>query len=104
MISERTARATLCSWSGSRTKAVSSTFFTTDFERRDGKTIVTIGNKPNIVASVKSGDRIEIPKTDITDWFYMRDGKYVGMRTIKPRFKHMSAEQVEGFKQVLIEP
>jgi uncharacterized protein YegJ (DUF2314 family) len=79
-------------------------FFTTDFERRDGKTMVTISNKPNIVASVKLGDRIEIPQGDITDWFYMRDGKYVGLRTIKPRFQHMPAEHVEGFKQVLTDP
>jgi len=79
-------------------------FFTTDFERRDGKTMVTISNKPKIVASVKSGDRIEIPPADITDWFYMRDGKYVGMRTIKPRFKHMPAAQVEAIKQVLTDP
>ena len=28
-------------------------FYTTDFERRDGKTMVTISNHPNIVASVK---------------------------------------------------
>src|SRR5438552_8162098 len=45
-------------------------FFTTDFERRDGKTMVTISNAPKIVASVKFGDRIEIPETGITDWSY----------------------------------
>jgi uncharacterized protein YegJ (DUF2314 family) len=33
-------------------------FFTTDFERRDRQTIVTITNSPKIVASVKAGDRI----------------------------------------------
>ena len=37
-------------------------FFTTDFERRDGKTMVTINNAPNIVGSVKLGDRIEVPE------------------------------------------
>ena len=36
-------------------------FFTTDFERRDGKTMVTISNAPKIVASVKAGDQVEIP-------------------------------------------
>src|SRR5437763_5819213 len=56
-------------------------FHTTDFERRGGKTMVTISNHPNIVASVKLRDRIEIPETDITDWHYMRDGKYFGMTT-----------------------
>ena len=79
-------------------------FFTTDFERRDGKTMVTISNIPKIVASVKLGDRIEIPAADITDWSYMRDGKYVGLRTMKPRFKYMPAEHVEAFKKVLTDP
>jgi uncharacterized protein YegJ (DUF2314 family) len=79
-------------------------FFTTDFERRDGKAMVTISNRPKIVASVKSGDRVEIPAADITDWHYMREGKYVGMFTMKPRFKHMRAADVEQFKQVMVDP
>ena len=79
-------------------------FFTTDFERREGKTMVTISNAPKIVASVKLGDRIEIPAVDITDWHYMRDGKYVGMFTMKPRFKHMPADQVEQFKKTMADP
>ena len=79
-------------------------FHTTDFERRDGKTMVTISNKPNIVASVKLGDRIEIPAADITDWSYMRAGKYVGMATMKPQFKHMPADQVEAFKKAMADP
>ena len=78
-------------------------FFTTEFERRDGNALVTISKKPNIVASVKMGDRIEIPKRDITDWFYMREGKYVGMFTMRPRFKYMPAEEVEAFKRVMID-
>ncbi|MGO8926293.1 MAG: DUF2314 domain-containing protein [Limisphaerales bacterium] len=79
-------------------------FSTTDFERRDGKTMVTISNNPNIVASVKLGDRIEIPEADITDWSYMRDGKYVGMITFKARFKRMSADQVEQAKKMMADP
>jgi uncharacterized protein YegJ (DUF2314 family) len=79
-------------------------FHTTDFERRDGKTMVTISNAPKIVASVKLGDRIEIPAADITDWSYMRDGKYAGMFTMKPRFKYMPADQVEAFKKVMADP
>ena len=79
-------------------------FHSTDFERRDGKTMVTISHQPKIVASVKQGDRIEIPEADITDWHYMRDGKYVGMFTIKPRFKYMPADQVEQLKKVMADP
>ena len=66
--------------------------------------MVTISNKPRIVASVKLGDRVEIPEADITDWSYMRDGKYIGMATMKPRFKHMPAAQVEAFKRVMTDP
>ena len=79
-------------------------FFATDFERRDGKTMVTISNKPNIVASVRIGDRIEIPEADITDWRYMRDGKYVGNVTFKAQFKHMRAADVEQVKKMMADP
>lgn len=78
-------------------------FHTTDFERCDGKTIVAISHAPKIVASVKLGDRIEIPAADITDWSYMRDGKYAGMRTMPPRFKHMPPDQVEALKRVMLD-
>src|SRR3990172_2051324 len=85
-------------------------FSTTDFERRDGQTRITINRDPKIVASVKSGDRIEIPEAGvkdwcyITDWWYMRDGKYVGMATMKPRFKYMPADVVEQFKKAMADP
>ena len=81
-------------------------FHTTDFERRDSKTMVTISHAPKIVASVKLGDRIEIPAADITDWQYMRDGKYVGMAMFKVQLKHMHmpADQVKQFKQVMGDP
>ena len=79
-------------------------FFTTDFERRDGKAMVTVTNSPKIVTSVNPGDQIEIPETDITDWFYQRDGKYVGLRTMKPRFKYMPPDMVESFKGAMANP
>ena len=79
-------------------------FATTDFERRDGKTMVTISHQPKIVASVKLGDRIEIPAADITDWWYVRDGKFVGMATMKLRFKLMPADQAAAFKNVMADP
>jgi uncharacterized protein YegJ (DUF2314 family) len=79
-------------------------FFTTEFKRRDGKTMVAVSHSPKIVASVKLGDWIEIPDADITDWHYMRDGKYVGMFTMKPRFRFMPPETVQAFKRVMIDP
>jgi len=54
--------------------------------------------------SLKLGDRIEIPEADITDWSYMRDGKYVGMITFKARFKHMRAADVEQARKMMADP
>jgi uncharacterized protein YegJ (DUF2314 family) len=79
-------------------------FWVLDVERRDGKIMGTIDNEPEIVHTVKHGDRIEIPEADITDWFYMRDGKMVGNRTMRALFKHMSPEEVEHYKSMLAEP
>lgn len=79
-------------------------FWTTDLARRDGKTVGTINNDPNTVASVKLGDRIEIPEADITDWLYMRDGKMVGNLTLRPLFKQMPAAEVERLKKMMTDP
>lgn len=79
-------------------------FWAIDLVREDGKIMGTINNDPNTVASVKFGDRIEIPEKDITDWVYMRDGKMVGNRTLKPLFKNMPAEEVAKLKMMMADP
>jgi uncharacterized protein YegJ (DUF2314 family) len=79
-------------------------FWAIDLERREGKILGTINNDPDIVASVKLGDRITIPEADISDWLYMRDGKMVGNHTIRPLFKKMSAKEVQQLKEVMAEP
>lgn len=79
-------------------------FWATNVERRNGKTMGTIDNDPNIVARVKLGDRIGIPEADISDWLYMRDGKMVGNRTLVPLFKQMPAAEVERLKKMMADP
>ncbi len=79
-------------------------FWATDIERRDGKVLGTINNDPNIVKSVKLGQRIEIPEADISDWLYLRDGKMVGNRTVRPLFKRMPPAEVEEVKRMMAEP
>ncbi len=79
-------------------------FWATEIERRDGKTIGTINNDPNIVASVKLGDRIEIPEADISDWLYMRDGKMVGNETLRPLLKKMPSAEAEKLKEMMANP
>lgn len=76
-------------------------FWATDIEKRDGLIWGTINNDPNLVRSVKLGDRIKIPEVDISDWLYMRDGKMVGNETVKPLFKKMPPEEVERVKQMM---
>jgi len=79
-------------------------FWANDVERRDGAIKGTINNDPNIVASVKLGDRITIPEADISDWLYMREGKMVGNYTLRVLLKKMSAREAEQYKQMMAEP
>jgi uncharacterized protein YegJ (DUF2314 family) len=79
-------------------------FWATDVERRDGKIRGTINNDPNIVQSVKLGDRMEIPEADISDWLYMREGKMIGNQTVKPLFKQMPADEVKQLKAMMADP
>ena len=79
-------------------------FWLVDIERKDGKTLGTINNDPDIVRNVKLGDRIPIPEADISDWLYLRDGKMVGNYTLRVLFKQMPAKEVEKYKQMLADP
>ena len=79
-------------------------FWATEIERRDGKIVGTINNDPNIVKSVKLGDRMEIPEADISDWLYMRDDKMIGNQTVKPLFKQMPADEVKQLKAMMADP
>jgi uncharacterized protein YegJ (DUF2314 family) len=79
-------------------------FWANDIERRGGKTLGTINNDPSIVASVKFGDRIEIPEADISDWFYMRDGKMVGNRTLIPLLRTLPAKEAAAYRELLADP
>ena len=79
-------------------------FWAIDIERRNGKIMATINNDPDVVATVKLGDRIPIPEADISDWMYMRDGKMVGNETLKPLFKSMPPKEVEQLKSIMADP
>ena len=79
-------------------------FWANEIERRDGRTMGTINNDPNIVASVKLGDRIEIPEVDISDWLYLRNEKMVGNETLIPLLKKMPAAEAEKLKKMMANP
>jgi uncharacterized protein YegJ (DUF2314 family) len=73
-------------------------------QRSDGKITGVVDNYPNTVTKVRRGERIDIPETDITDWFYMRDGKMFGNQTIRILFRKMTPSEVEYYKNLLAEP
>ena len=79
-------------------------FWLNEIERRDGKVYGTVENDPNIVHHVKRGARMEIPEADISDWFYMRDRKMVGNRTLRVLFKTMPAAEVKRYQQTMADP
>ena len=79
-------------------------FWVTDLQKQDGKIMGTINNDPDIVASVKLGDRIEVPEADISDWLYMRDDKMVGNETIRPLLKKMPADEAKKLKSIMANP
>ena len=79
-------------------------FWAVDIERGDGKVMGTINNDPDIVASVKLGDRIPIPEADISDWLYMREDKMVGNETLRPLLKKMPAKEAEQLRSIMENP
>jgi uncharacterized protein YegJ (DUF2314 family) len=79
-------------------------FWVTDFERQDGKVLVTISQAPKIVANVKLGERLAIPEAEIQDWFYMRGGKMIGCQTIRPVLKTMPAKAAAELENALEDP
>jgi uncharacterized protein YegJ (DUF2314 family) len=63
-----------------------------------------VNNDPDVVHTVKMGDRISIPDSQISDWLYLLNGKMVGNRTIRPLFKEMSPGDVKKMKDLLVDP
>jgi len=79
-------------------------FWANEIERQNGAITAVISNDPDTVKSVKLGDRIQVPEADITDWTYTREGKMVGNFTLRALFKEMSAEEVESYKKIMVDP
>lgn len=79
-------------------------FWCTDLGREGTRIFGVINNDPNVVESVKIGQRIEIKPDDISDWLFMREGKMHGNFTVRPLFKSMTPEEVAQIKAMLADP
>jgi uncharacterized protein YegJ (DUF2314 family) len=54
-----------------------------NIESKDGKLLGQVDNVPESVTSIKLGDKIEIERNKISDWFYIEDNKLIGGLTIR---------------------
>jgi len=52
-----------------------------------------INNDPRSVKNVQSGDPWQVPRDEITDWMYRKDGKLFGNFTFKASIQHLSEEK-----------
>jgi uncharacterized protein YegJ (DUF2314 family) len=56
------------------------------------------------VRTVRLGDRIEIAEHQISDWMYVRNGKWVGNYTLRPLLKRMPPHQAARYISKLADP
>jgi len=56
-----------------------------------------VDNEPVDVKSVKLGETATVDKNEISDWFYVDDGKLIGGYTIRVLYARMSPEEQKEF-------
>lgn len=54
-----------------------------NIESNDGKLYGQVDNVPESITTIKLGDKIEIDRNKISDWFYIEDNKLIGGLTIR---------------------
>lgn len=59
----------------------------------------TINNDPNIVRSVRLGQRVRARRDEISDWMYTSNGRMVGNRTLRVLLTKMSPEEAAAVKR-----
>jgi uncharacterized protein YegJ (DUF2314 family) len=79
-------------------------FWMNEIERKTGKIFGSINNDPNVVQSVKLGQRMEIPEDKISDWLFYREDKMVGNFTLRVLLKKMPREEAEFYQKQLSDP
>ena len=70
-----------------------------NIESVGGKLFGQVDNLPENVSSIKLGDKIEIEKYKISDWFYIENNKLIGGLTIRILRDRMSADEKKQFDE-----
>ena len=70
-----------------------------DIELNDGKMVGYVDNVPDQVNSVKLGDKVEIDRNKISDWFYIENNRLIGGLTIRVLHDRMTPEEKKQFEE-----
>lgn len=57
-----------------------------------------LGDTPEYIHNIKSGDRVEFTKSDIFDWLYVENGQVKGNYTVCPLLLAGPKEQLEEYR------
>ena len=61
----------------------------------------TIANVPVKIQNLSKGDRVTVPTSQVTDWLYVRDGKYRGAYTVRALLPFMKPDEAADMKKRL---
>ena len=70
-----------------------------NIESKDGKLFGQVDNLPENVTNIKLGDKIEIDRNKISDWFYIESNKLIGGLTIRVLRDRMTPDEKKQFDQ-----
>jgi uncharacterized protein YegJ (DUF2314 family) len=65
------------------------------------KISATIDNQPKDIPDLAHGQRVTVPITQISDWLYVRDGKYRGAYTVRALLPFMKPGEAAKMKERL---
>lgn len=69
----------------------------TDIQSKGGKLFGTVDNVPESVTNIKLGDKVEIDRNKISDWFYIDGNKLIGGLTIRVLRNRMTPAERKQF-------
>lgn len=70
-----------------------------DVRYENGTFIGILNNEPQMVTSVKFGQKMTVPESEISDWMYVDNGKLVGGFTIRVLRDTLSDEEKAEFEK-----
>src|SRR5262249_15997278 len=69
---------------------------------RDGdKVSATIPAEPRDIPNLRRGERVTVPLSQVTDWLYVREGKYHGAYTVRALLPYMKEDEAEEMRRSL---